>query len=130
MANINSALSQYNQVAGQVGLDDVDSHRLVQLLFEGSLNRIAEAKGHMLRGEIAEKGTRISKAISIVESLRTSLDKGAGGEIAEHLDNLYEYICKRLLEANMTNNPQLLDEAAELLGEVKSAWGTIPEELR
>jgi flagellar protein FliS len=72
--NIRGALNQYSQVAVQSGISAGSPHRLIQMLMDGALERIATAKGHMERGEVAAKGEQISWAISIVEGLRVSLD--------------------------------------------------------
>jgi flagellar protein FliS len=83
----------------------------------------------MLRGDL-QKGGLISQAISIIDGLRNSLDMEAGKEIAVNLDNLYEYCERRLLKANIDNDPAILDEVSSLLHEVKSAWDAIPHSDR
>ncbi len=125
--NTNGALKAYKQVGVQNEVTLANPHRLVQMLLDGALDRIAIAKGHMARSEIAEKGGNISKAIAIVDGLRMSLDGKSGGAIANNLDELYEYMGKRLLQANVDDNPAFLDEVAVLLGEIKNAWDAIPE---
>jgi flagellar protein FliS len=82
------------------------------------------------RGEIAEKGAQISWAYSIIAGLRESLDGAQGGEIAANLDRLYDYMGRRLIEANRTNAPELLDEVSELLRPLKTAWDALPEDAR
>lgn len=107
-------------------VEDATPHRLIQMLMTGVLDRIATARGFMERGAIAQKGAQISWAISIIEGLRVSLDKSVGGEIAENLDRLYDYMVLRLTEANMKNEPAYLDEVSDLLRQIKSAWDEIP----
>lgn len=85
------------------------------------------AKGFMERGDVARKGGHISWAISIVDGLRASLDLENGGEIAQNLDDLYDYITRRLARANIENNPVFLDEVASLLRSIKTAWDEVPE---
>ena len=131
MANASmSNISHYNQVNTVSGVTDADPHRLVLMLLEGALGKIAVAKGLMVREDIAKKGEVISQAVSIVSGLRSSLDLSAGGELATNLDNIYEYSERRLLEANLKNDVTLLDEVSRLLHEIKTAWETIPVELR
>ena len=125
-----ASLKQYGNVSVQTEVESASPHRLIQMLMEGALSRIAAAKGHLARGEIAPKGERISWAISIIEGLRTSLDHEAGGEIAANLDRLYEYMGARLVEANLRNDPAILDEVSALLLNVKEGWDAIPEPLR
>ncbi len=128
-SQINGA-QQYKQVGAQSEIASATPHRLIQMLLEGALEKINLAKGYMQRGEIALKGNHISWAISIIDGLRMSLDRDAGGEIADNLDALYDYMGRRLAEANMTNDPALLEEVSGLLLEIKSAWDVIPEEFR
>lgn len=119
--------SQYKQVGAQTGVESATPHRLIQMLLEGALEKINLAKGYMQRGDVALKGTHISWAISIIDGLRMSLDKEAGGEIAANLDALYDYMGRRLVEANLNNDPAVLVEISGLLLEIKSAWDAIPE---
>ena len=83
----------------------------------------------MERKETAHKGAHISWAISIIDGLRSSLDTNAGGEIAQNLDDLYDYMIRRLMRANMEDNPDLLDEVLSLLRSIKDAWDTLPKQL-
>ena len=64
----------------------------------------------------------------IEEGLRASLDKSAGGDIAGSLDSLYEFIAKRLVQANLENKPEYIEEAQRLLGELRGAWLAIDPE--
>ncbi len=125
-------LAAYAKVGNEIAIETADPHRLILLLFEGANAAIAKARLHMERSEIAEKGEAISKAIDIVANgLSSSLNIAEGGELAERLAVLYEYICKRLLWANLKNNVAALDEASDLLGELHGAWAAIaPEKLR
>jgi len=123
--NPRSAVQQYNSVGAQSASVETSPYRLVQMLMEGALDKIAMAKGYMSRGEVAEKGRSISVAISIISGLRASLDKSTGGEIAENLDNLYDYMERRLLQANMENDTAKVDEVGRLMIEIKSGWDGI-----
>ena len=125
-----SALNQYAKVKNSTGVEEAGPHRLIQMLMEGALDKINLAKGFMERKEIAAKGSHISWAISIIDGLRVSLNREAGGEIAENLDNLYDYMERRLVEANLRNDPAILNEVSGLLREIKGAWDAIPLEVR
>lgn len=121
-----TALAAYNSVETSAEIDSARPERLIQMLLDGALNRIYTAKGELQRGEIASKGSQIGKAISIVDGLRVALNPEAGA-ISQNLEDLYEYISRRLLEANITNDPAILDETAALLHEIKSAWDVLVE---
>lgn len=124
-SNTDSALQQYKKVGVQTGVEAASPHRLIQMLLEGALEKINLAKGYMQRNEIALKGSHISWAISIIDGLRMSLDREAGGEIAENLDALYDYMGRRLAEANLHNDVSMLDEVIGLLLEIKMGWDAI-----
>jgi flagellar protein FliS len=80
----------------------------------------------MKAGNIPAKGAAISKAITIIDNgLRAALDKQAGGEIAEGLDALYGYMSARLLQANLKNDPAMLEEVHGLLSDLREAWNAI-----
>lgn len=124
------AMGQYKQVETKVGADSADPHQLIVMLFDGVLERIAVAKGAIQRNEIEEKGQKIGRAIAIIDGLRASLNKDLGGDIADNLDNLYEYMQRRLFEANFKSDISTLDEVADLLREIKSAWMAISVDVR
>ncbi len=119
-------LNQYKQVGVHSQVTEASPHRLVQMMFEGAISRIFKAKGMMARKEIAQKGETIGQAIAIVDSLRASLNLDDGGELAENLWSLYDYVTRRLVLANSKNSAEMLDECASLLGQVKEAWDQIP----
>jgi flagellar protein FliS len=125
-----SGVEQYKSVNTQAGLGSASPHRLIQMLLEGALEKINLAKGNMQRGEVALKSSHISWAISILEGLRMSLDGESGNEIARNLDDLYDYMGRRLMEANAQNSLEMLNEVSGLLVEIKSAWDTVPELLQ
>ena len=129
-ANVQGALSQYHQVGVQGGIAEASPHRLIQMLLDGALEKISTAKGHMERKEFADKAKHVSWAISIVGGLRASLNLEAGGEVAQNLDALYDYMDRRLMEANLKNDSSILDEISSLLATIKEGWDAIPEEFR
>jgi flagellar protein FliS len=125
--NAVSAMKQYRQVSVNIGIMDASPHRLIQMLMEGALEKIALAKGNMAYNKIADKGENIGKAIAIIGGLQASLNKEAGGEIAENLSKLYHYMQERLVVANLHNDESILDEVASLMVEIKMGWDGIPD---
>jgi len=122
-----SAMRHYHQVGVEAQVADATPHRLVQMLLDGAVARLAAAKGAMEAGETARKAELIGRVIDIVAHLRAALDRDAGGELAANLDALYEYMERRLLEANLRDEPALLDEVSSLLKELQSGWRAIAE---
>ena len=119
------AMKQYQSVNVNAQVIEADPHRLIQMLLEGVLQRLAQAKGAMEYGNIALKGELVGKAMGIIGGLRSAVDTEKGGDIAVNLDNLYSFMQQRLSQANLSNDPVMLDEVAGLLREIKEGWDGI-----
>lgn len=124
------ALRQYQKVNSHAQISEASPHRLIQMLMEGALERMAQAKGAMARGDIAQKALLITKTIDIITGLRAGLreENTDDKETLRQLDSLYEYMTKQLTLANAKNDPELIDEVARLLITVKSGWDAIAPE--
>ncbi|MFA9440669.1 flagellar export chaperone FliS [Uliginosibacterium sp. sgz301328] len=121
-----SPAAAYARIGVETGVTTADPHKLVLMLFDGALLSINSAAISMTAGDVPAKGRNITRAIEIVSmGLKASLDMEAGGELAERLGHLYDYICERLLLANAQNNEGALAEVSRLLGELKDAWEQI-----
>lgn len=119
------AAQAYSQIGVETGVAAASPHQLIVMLYDGALDAIAQARGHLAAGRIADKGRALTRAIAIVdEGLRACLDP-AGGEIAAHLAELYAYMCRRLLLAGANNDAAALDEVTALLAELRGAWASI-----
>jgi flagellar protein FliS len=116
----------YARVGLETGVVAASPHKLILMLYEGARIALSSALAHMRNDEINARGEAISKAIAIISSgLRASLDVKAGGKLAEQLDALYEYMCHKVLLANLHNKPEYIEEVARLLGELSEAWESI-----
>lgn len=116
----------YAQVGLETGVISANPHKLVLMLFDGAMTSVGTAIAAMQAGQVAAKGEAVSKAIDIVTNgLKASLDFSAGGDLAPRLAALYDYICDRLLYANLHNDKAALEESSRLLMELKSAWEEI-----
>ena len=126
--NATNAINAYTKVGVESGVNTADPHKLISMLYQGALLAIANAKNSILRKNIPDKGTAISKAIAIIdEGLNACLDKNAGGELAQNLSSLYDYMSMRLITANLKNDITALDEVSRLLTDLKGAWDSIRE---
>ena len=125
---MNNAVSAYQRIGVETGVESADPHKLILMLFEGAQEALAKARMHIQHNEIAEKGQMISKAIMIIDhGLKASLDMNAGGDLAIKLQALYDYMTHRLLVANIQNNPEIVNEVNGLLSELHGAWKEIGE---
>ena len=120
------ALQSYTRIGVETGVAAADPHKLILLLFEGAMLAITDARTHMTARRIAPKGRALTKAIAIIDGgLKASLEMKAGGELAERLAGLYDYMCNRIVQANAQNDPAILDEVSKLLSELATAWASI-----
>ena len=127
-----SGANAYARVGVETGVMGASPHRLIVMLYQGARQAIAQARMHVQQGNVPARGEAIGKAIQIVESgLQQSLNREAGGEIAERLNALYSYMSRRLLEANIKQSEAMLVEVDGLLATLEEAWiGIAPEIAR
>lgn len=127
MSNLaySNALAQYRSVDTAAAVGEADGHRLVQLLLQSAIGRLATARGHMVRREFGPKGECIGRVLEILAHLRGTLDRERGGEVAANLESLYLYMETRLVEASAQSDECSLEEVVSLLRELKAGWDAI-----
>lgn len=123
--NPSAYAAQYRQTAVSSAVLEASPHQLIALLFAGFRDRVQLAIASLERGDIARKGQSVSEALAILGGLEGSLDLEAGGSVAAGLQSLYDYLQRRLLQANIANDAGMLREADALIAEVQSAWNAI-----
>lgn len=122
----NKPIDAYSKVGLETGVDGANPYRLITMLLDGAVFSLGRAAQALKEKRVDQKGKEISMAIDIISSgLQASIDLEAGGEIAERLNSLYDYMCTRLLHANLHNDLAAIQEVSGLLGEIKSAWEEI-----
>jgi len=125
----NQALRAYAKVEVETMIEQASPHKLVLMLFEGAIKNINQAMLHLQNGAIAEKGMAISRTIRIIEDgLLASLDLEHGGGLAAQLQELYDYMLRRLLTASLRNDVSALQEVAKLLGDLRDAWNAMNQD--
>ncbi|MEC7691407.1 MAG: flagellar export chaperone FliS [Pseudomonadota bacterium] len=104
-----------------------DPHKLTLMLMQGAIDRIAFAKGLIERKDFSAKSEYISRAHAIIMHLRDTLDVEVGGETAQNMFALYEYMLEQLQEGHLRNDINYLNEVISLLTPIRDAWVQIPE---
>lgn len=116
----------YRKAGLESQVETASPHQLVLMLFDGAIQQVSTAATHLAGNDMARKGEAIGRAIDIIDTgLKACLDYEAGGELSVRLGSLYEYMCHRLLHANLRNDAAALAEVKQLLGELKAAWEEI-----
>ena len=121
-----SGTQAYAQVSLESSAMSASPHQLIVMLFDGALNALLRARILMNQGDIAVKGLALSKAINIIDNgLKSGLDHQQGGEIADNLAALYDYMKRRLMQANLHNDEAAIVEVVKLLENIADAWRQI-----
>ena len=120
-------IKAYQNIDKQSDRQEEDPYKVIAILMKNALESINIAKITMAQKQIEEKGRFISLAITLIDGLKASLDRDKGGEIAENLNGLYDYMMARLVEANLKNDIDMLDEVSALLTTVKEGWDGIED---
>ena len=121
-----SGTKAYAQIGVESAVMSASPHQLITMLFDGAMSALVRARLFMQQGETVAKGEALSKAINIIDNeLKAGLDQDKGGEIAENLSSLYDYMILRLLQANLRNDSQAIEEVEGLLTNIAEAWKQI-----
>ena len=124
-----SKLAAYRSV-GAHAVTEADPHALALTVMDATLARLSTAKACIEHGEIRRKAGLLHSAVILVAELRGSLDLKGGGQLAQNLSDLYEYMSRRLIHANLNNDVDAVREVASLLGEIREAWAAIAQQVR
>lgn len=123
-------LDAYRSISAHGAVAGADPHALVQMLMDAAMERMTSARACIERGEIARKAKLLHSAVVLVAELRGSLDLKKGGELAQNLSDLYDYMARRLIQANLSSDARAIAEVLGLLGEVRGAWVAIAPEVK
>ena len=110
-------------------VDSASPHQLIEMLFDGACARLKKAAGCIAHGDIKGRSVAITETVSIVSGLQASLDLEDGGDLAENLDALYDYMQRRLFRANADNDADAVEEVLDLIGTLHQAWHAISEDV-
>lgn len=98
---------------------------LVRILYQTAYGAVADARRYLGAGDVLARSRAISKASEALLELTSSLDFARGGEIAQRLAQLYDYMLRRLTEANFKQIDAPLAEVLSLLTTLSEAWNAV-----
>ena len=107
-----------------------DPLQLVRLLYQACTGAVRDARRHLAGGDIAARSRSISRAYEVLVELTSALDRERGGEISQRLAQLYDYMQRRLTEANLQQSDAPLAEVLGLLSTLAEAWEGIQQSAK
>ena len=110
--------------------ETASQEKLLIMLYEGAIKFSNQAKQAIDDKDIEGTNKKLQRVQAIINELRSTLNMEAGGEIANNLDNLYEYMNRRLIQANIRKDKEIVDEIIELLAGLKDSWEQASQKLK
>jgi flagellar protein FliS len=109
----------------EASISTAEPIELVRILYRAALDSVYDARTELAAGNIQGRSKAVSKAVSILRELSFSLNPEAGPTLARNLVELYDYMQRRLLDANLDQSDEALAEVAGLLTTMTEAWEKI-----
>ena len=99
--------------------------QLVVMLYDGCVRFLQQGALAMRDGNLAEAGTRLSRAEAIIDELLSTLDMEQGGQIAQNLEGIYVFCKRLLLEARAENDADKVDLVRGYLADLRESWAHV-----
>ncbi|HEI6849722.1 TPA: flagellar export chaperone FliS [Yersinia enterocolitica] len=98
------------------------SQQLVLIMFNGLMDELVRARGHIEAKRYEHKANSINKCIDVLNALTSSLDFANGGELAISTASLYSHCVYRLYDASIKMSLEYIDEVEKILATLRSGW--------
>lgn len=122
------ALQQYQNVNLESDIESASPYRITQMLLEGCIRFLKQARFAIEKEDYEKKSHFIAKSQAIIATLGGSVDKEAAPELSENLVRLYDFAIQRITDSAVDMDVGKLDEAIEIIAEIKAGWDSIPPE--
>ena len=123
-------LKAYKKTNLEAELSVADPHRVIQMMYEGLIERLSQAKGAIMRHDYEYKADRISKAVGIINGLQSALDNRSNPELGQRMFALYDYMKELITKASVSLDTAPIDEVINLILPIKQAWDQIPQDIK
>ncbi|MBN2427661.1 MAG: flagellar export chaperone FliS [Deltaproteobacteria bacterium] len=115
---MNPYMHQYQQNQVQTA----SREQILIMLYDGAIRFVGQARQAIENGDRLGRLEPISRAMAIISELSNSLDHSIGGEVAENLDALYNFMIRSLIEANRNVDAKPLETVENLLKTLRATW--------
>jgi flagellar protein FliS len=126
---MSNAATAYTKIGRDMSVESANPHKLILMLYDGAILALGLAESHLDGGNKLAMSEEILRASNIIsQGLRDSIDPKEGGDLAERLSALYDYMNVRLQFANIKGDKKIIGEVSGLLRELKEAWEEIAKD--
>jgi len=119
---MNDSYDGYRAVDLEVRVCAASPYELVLVMFDGLLDELSRARGHIEASHYELKGQSLEKCMNILTALNSTLDYEEGGELVQNLSRLYDYCLHRLVDVSVSLSVTGIDEVVHLLGQIRDGW--------
>jgi flagellar protein FliS len=127
--NALAALSQYGKMKDDTQTMYASPHQLMLMLFDGAIEAMSFNIGAIQQNDFEARGKQNTRAITIINGMRECLDMKAGGELADNLYALYQYMTQELFRANFNNDADTIQNIQTMLKDIRGSWEKIPLDM-
>lgn len=106
----------------QTEIETANPGKLLLLLYDGALKRLHRAKDGLEQGRLEETHQDLVRVQEILVELMLALDWNVGGDLASRLHSLYNFMYRRLVDANIKQEPEAVGEVIRLLSTLREGW--------
>lgn len=122
------AMNQPHQAYKQNSVNTASPGELTLLLYNGCLKFIKLAKRAIEDNQVEQRNENLLKAQNIVQELMVTLNMDV--EVSHNLMQMYDYLHRRLVEANLKNDTQILEEVESFVMEFRDMWKEVIQSTR
>ena len=127
--NALAALSQYGKIKDDTQTMYASPHQLMLMLFDGAIEAMSFTIGAIQNNDLALRSKQNTRSITIINGMRECLDMQAGGELANNLYALYQYMAQELFRAGVKNDSDTIQNIQTMLKDIRGSWEKIPLDM-
>jgi len=124
--NAIAALAQYGQIKNDAQTSYASPHQLMLMLFDGAIEAMSMTVGAIQNKNFELRSKQNTRSITIINGMRDCLDMEAGGDLANNLYSLYQYMAQELFKASFKNDADTIQNIQSMLKDIRESWEKIP----
>ena len=127
--NAITALAQYGQIKNDAQTTYASPHQLMLMLFDGAIEAMSLTIGAIQNDNFEVRSKQNTRSITIINGMRECLDMETGGELANNLYSLYQYMAQELFRASFKNDAVTVQNIQAMLKDIRESWEKIPLDM-